>query len=138
MRAPSVVSRRHIPATAVNTNSHLVGRRHTGEEDGEEEDEPDARALDGLDAGDAEDGNLRGCVEAKTEDETERVHLPGAVDGLEEAAEDSGEDAAAFEGELTGGVALSLVVIRGAPPCTLLHRGVVALLASEGGAEALD
>lgn len=114
------------PAIDKDTKKREGGRR-TGEEDGEDEDEPDAGALDGLDAGDAEDGDLRGRVEAEAEDETEGVHLPRAVDGPEELPEDAGEDTAAAahlairEIDSLGAVLVRLIA-QGPQPATSLER----------------
>lgn len=84
--------------------------RLTCKQDGENQNQPDTGSLDSLDTGDSENGNFGARVEAEAENDAERVHLPRAIDGLEEKPEDSGHEAAALEAKLPTGRRLGVVL----------------------------
>ena len=73
-----------------------------GEENGEDEDGPDRQALRRLRGGNSEQADLGGGVEAQAEEESERIHLPAAVDGADEGAYEAADPTHLLEGGVEG------------------------------------
>ncbi len=81
----SVVSMRDMPA-AKST--------------GKTSDRPEREAAGGFGGGDAEEADFGGGVEAESEEDAERIHVPAAADHGKDGAEDAGEEAAIGEEEV--------------------------------------
>ena len=88
------------------------GGGSTSEEDGEDQDHPEARAGGGLDARDAQEGDLRARVEAQAKHNPQRVHLPRPVDRAEQATEDVRKEARALQVQSAGCAGLSVIFLR--------------------------
>nr|POE59215.1 hypothetical protein CFP56_24484 [Quercus suber] len=75
-----------------------------GEEQREQQDEPDGGAVRGLERRDAQQRDLRRCVEPEPEQHPERVHLPRPVDEAEGAFQQRHHAAGALELVIEGGL----------------------------------
>lgn len=69
----------------------------TGKEDGEYQDQPDARALEGLNASDSQKSDFGAGIKAESKHYTQGIHLPRPVNSLEEKLEDSSEGTTTHE-----------------------------------------
>lgn len=67
--------------------------RHTSKEARKDENDPQARSLSALYAGNAQDGNLGARVESQAKEDPDRIHFPRPIDGLKELAENCDHDA---------------------------------------------
>lgn len=92
----------------------------TSEQHRKDENQPQAGACSPLEAGDAQDRDLRARVEAQPEHDTQGVHLPRPIDDPEQLPEDDGQEPRALQRQLSTCRVLSCASVAAIPALLLL------------------